>query len=135
MRLVSAIRRRRPPGVYVIIFLLALRVLDLFSKALRVQRAGITTLLLPSDASPTLQTAISIAATVFVVLLIVGLLRLNRWALIITTILTGVSLAFGLWLYVQEQPQYVNMFAATLIAFYLHQREVQDAFNPQAAAQ
>ncbi len=135
MSALCALRRRRPFGVYVIAFFLALRILDFFFETVRVQRAGLPSLLLPSTANPALQTSIRIAGTVFLVLIIIGVLRLKRWALITTTLLAGISLAFGLWLYAQGRPQYLNMFASVLIAFYLNQREVQQAFDTQRPAE
>ena len=123
------LKRPRPLGVYVIVFLLAFRILDFSFATVRAQRAGLPSLLLPGDANPDYTTAVSIAGVLLLVALIIGLLLLKRWALVITTLLVGLSLAFGLLQYAQGSPQYLNMFGGVLVAFYLNQREVLEAFE------
>ncbi|MFQ5921665.1 MAG: hypothetical protein ACE5M4_02380 [Anaerolineales bacterium] len=132
MSAVSTFKRRRPIGVYVIIFFLGLRMLDFSFETVRIQRGGLSSLLLPGTVDPAINTLVSVTATLFLLLLIIGLLLLRRWALVVTVMLTGVSLAYGLWLHALGTPQYLDMLAAVLVGFYLNLRELQQAFEPEA---
>ena len=63
----------------------------------------------------------------------IGLLRLRRWAWVLTMLMVGTQMAANLWEYVVagERP-YLEMLLDVLLVFYLNQREVQRAFGHRA---
>ena len=60
---------------------------------------------------------------------IVGLLRLRRWAWLLTMILTGSTLLFRIVLYFQAAAPAFNLVFGVLVVFYLNQRNVQQRFK------
>lgn len=68
-------------------------------------------------------------------LAILGLLLQKRWGWIITMILTGLGLFYTIWSYFQGEPRYVTMLLYVIIALYLNQRDVQQAFREQVSAE
>ena len=62
-------------------------------------------------------------------LAVLGLMILKRWAWILTMILTGLGLSYSIWSYFQGKPHYIPMVIYLVIVFYLNQREVQTAFS------
>jgi hypothetical protein len=62
-------------------------------------------------------------------LAVLGLMLLRRWGWILTMVLTGLGLAFGIWSYFQGTPSYVPMLLQVVMVFYLNQHDVQQPFR------
>lgn len=58
-----------------------------------------------------------------------GLLRLERWAWVLTMLWAGLNLVAALLSYYNDEPNYVGMALSVVAVYYLNQREVQAAFN------
>ena len=62
-----------------------------------------------------------------------GLLRLKRWAWVLTMLWAGLNLVAALLSYYNDEPNYVGMALSVVAVYYLNQREVQAAFNVPVA--
>ena len=120
--------RKRPFGLYPIIGLLLLGVLSVLADV-RLFKLGLPTQSLPDFANPLWTDVLGFAVAAGMLLLVVGLWFLKRWAWVATMILVGIGLAFGIWGYFQGVPTYINLLINTLAVFYLNQRDVQRAFE------
>jgi hypothetical protein len=72
---------------------------------------------------------LGIPLSLIVLVLIVGLWRLKRWAWVGTMIFVGLGLTVGIVQYLRDQPLYGTMLLNVFIVFYLNQRNVQDVFE------
>ncbi len=133
-------RRNRPFGVTVIVVLLLLAAVI----ALPASLLGLVgTVSSEGEIAPLPdRTTIDLIGTLAVLLVLgvsalaaaVGLLRLQRWAWVLTMLLVGTQLATNLWQYfVAGERPYLEMLVDVLLVFYLNQREVQRAFGQRAA--
>ena len=135
---------KRPFGVYAIVILLLLGVVAAVLEILRVQAelfgfwrtadevlrkySGLTDLTAYLFTDPTLVTIANAAAIVFWFLLIGGLWQMKRWAWLLVMIFTGSNLAFTLFRYFNDDPDYPSMLILVVITFYLNDRDVQRAY-------
>ena len=62
-----------------------------------------------------------------------GLLRLQRWAWVLTMFWAGLNLVAALLSYYNDEPNYFGMVLSVVTVYYLNQREVQAAFSVPAA--
>ena len=62
-----------------------------------------------------------------------GLLRLQRWAWVLTMFWAGLNLVAALLSYYNDEPNYFGMVLSVVTVYYLNQREVQAAFSVHAA--
>jgi hypothetical protein len=132
-------RRARPFGVTVIVVLLLVAaVVALPSSLIGLRGAlrsegGIAPLPDPTTIQliGALMLLLAIAAAALAAA--VGLVRLRRWAWVLTMLMVGTQMAANLWEYVVagERP-YVEMLLDVVLVFYLNQREVQRAFGHRA---
>jgi hypothetical protein len=75
-------------------------------------------------------------AAIVIVILVGGLVALQRWAWVGIMLIVGLGLAVGIWLYFDSkvpgsgnEPRYANMLVNVIVVFYLNQRGVQAAFT------
>ena len=119
--------RQRPLGVVVIaIFLVVNAALALYDTF--VAPIGLTGLANALRSTP-LGVGAVIALAVVAVIAAIGLWRGSRRAWVSTMLLVGVSLTFGLIVYVQGEPRYGRLVIDVVIAFYLNQGAVRDFFE------
>jgi hypothetical protein len=90
---------------------------------------GAPLLYLPGQGQAVPVTAFDLAIVALLVVNVVGLFRLRRWAWTLTMFLTGIALLVGIFQYVVGAPLYLNLLINVLIVFYLNQREVQESFQ------
>ena len=62
-------------------------------------------------------------------IILVGFLRGQRWAWVAAMTWITVSLAIGLWRYLDDRPQYLSMFAGVVLVLVLNLSAVHRAFN------
>ena len=121
-------RRRRPFGLYAVIVLLLLQNTTLVVDDDQV-RFGLANLL-PADSDlDRAATLLSVGLAVALLIVVIGLWRLQRWAWVVTMIFVGLGLAAGIIEYFRDQPLYWTMLVNVFIVFYLNQRDVQDVFE------
>jgi len=118
--------KRRPFGLYLIIVLQLF--LAIFLALALLGEKTIATYLKGFVQNPIFYTWFGWVVIGFLVLAVLGLLLLKRWAWILTMILTGILLAFSIWSYFQGSPHYLEMVIYIVIVFYLNQRDVQSPF-------
>jgi lysylphosphatidylglycerol synthetase-like protein (DUF2156 family) len=121
-------RGKRPFGVYAIIALSLLRV-SLVALDMAAVRLGRPTTYLPQPDDPlTLYVA---GAVIILAMLVIclGLFRLQRWAWIATMILIGLNLLVAIFDYLNGQDTSGAMLLDVISVFYLNQRYVQAAFE------
>lgn len=63
------------------------------------------------------------------IVVLIGFLRLHRWAWVVLMAWTGISLVISLITYFYSRPNYVVMGSNTIIAFALNQAEVRRIFR------
>ena len=120
--------RKRPFGVYAIVALQLLDIASLYVETIWVWR-GLQPLVVPGSGNPRVITAINLLVITLLAITIVGLLRLRRWAWLLTMILTGSMLLFRIVLYFQAAAPAFNLVFGVLVVFYLNQRNVQQRFK------
>jgi uncharacterized membrane protein (DUF2068 family) len=81
-----------------------------------------------------LLTTINVLIITLLVINIIGLVRLRRWAWLFTMILTGAGLLIGIVQYFHGVTRYFNLVTGVLIVFYLNQRSVQQRFKRRGDA-
>jgi hypothetical protein len=132
-------RRARPFGVTVIVVLLLLAAVVALPSSL----LGLLGSLRSEDGIAPLpdRTTVELIGALAVLLVLgvsalaaaVGLLRLQRWAWVLTMLLVGTQMATNLWQYfVAGERPYLEMLVDVALVFYLNQREVQRAFGQRA---
>ncbi len=135
---------KRPFGVYVVVFLLLLGMLEAVLEIFRIQysltgiwaeteeffrrRSGIVTLVIRVFQDPTIVTIANGIIVVIWFAIILGLWLLQRWAWVLMMILIGVTLTYSLVMYVEGTPDYLGMVVYVAIVFYLNDHSVQRAF-------
>jgi uncharacterized membrane protein (DUF2068 family) len=124
----STSQRHRPFGVYAIIALQMAVIASNWADAFRVQ-LNLSPFALPDLHNDVLTTALTWGITALLLVVIVGLYRLQRWAWMATMILQGIALAYGIWTYFQGGQPYLSLLINMAIVFYLNQREVQESFG------
>jgi hypothetical protein len=124
--------RRRPFGLYAVLVLLFLQGPSLIAGGHQV-RDGLVELL-PAGQDPD-QAVLVLDTPVFLIVLVllVGLWRLKRWAWVGTMIFVGIGLSVGIIQYLRGQPLYGTMLLNVGIVFYLNQRAAQDRFARRQA--
>jgi roadblock/LC7 domain-containing protein len=81
-----------------------------------------------------LTSAAYLAASIVGIVVLVGFLRLHRWAWVLLMAWTGASLLIGLVEYFYSRPNYLVMASNTVIAVALNQVEVQRIFQIRIAS-
>jgi hypothetical protein len=79
--------------------------------------------------SAVLTSAVYLGASLIGIVILIGFLRLRRWAWVVLMAWTGASLAIGLIEYFYSDPNYVVMASNAVIALALNQVEVQRIFH------
>lgn len=79
--------------------------------------------------SAVLTSAVYLLASIVGIVVLIGFLRLRRWAWVILMAWTGASLAVGLIEYFYSDPNYLVMASNAVIALALNQVEVQRIFQ------
>lgn len=118
---------RRPFGLYIII---ALQLgIALFLALALLGETRISPYLRLIISNPFFYRAYGWVLVGFLLLAVIGLVRLKRWGWTLTMILTGFSLALSILNYFQGSPNYIVMISDIVIVFYLNQRDVQAPFT------
>lgn len=133
MRLTSFLRRprKRPFGISVIIFMLALYVLFLgitLFASFQIP-VGETTFWIMKIDDPAIIRIFFLAVILFEASIAIGLWRLQRFAWVLIMIQVGLGMLSDLWGYFYGYPSYITMLINVIIVFYLNQRDVQRAFS------
>ena len=121
-------RRKRPFGLYAVLVLLALQGPSLIASRDQV-RYGLGRMVPAGQDAGQVAEILGILLALIVLVLVVGLYRLRRWAWVGTMIFVGVGLTLGIIQYLRDQPLYGTMLLNVFIVFYLNQRDVQDLFE------
>jgi hypothetical protein len=121
-------RRKRPFGLYAVLVLLALQGPSLIAAGDHV-RYGIGRMVPEGQDAGQVADLLGIPISLIVLVLVVGLYRLRRWAWVGTMIFVGLGLTVGIIQYLRDQPLYGTMLLNVFIVFYLNQRDVQDLFE------
>jgi hypothetical protein len=124
--------RRRPFGVKVIIVLQIISIFGLLLALIALWVGPEVQLDIWTNYGPGLEVPVSVVGVTVVVLqlvILIGFIRLRRWAWYLVIVLAGVSLAVNLWRYFAGLPDYLSMVTNVLTVLYLNQREVQQAFE------
>lgn len=79
--------------------------------------------------SALLTSALYLLASIIGIIVLIGFLRVRRWAWVVLMAWTGSSLAIGLIEYFYSHPNYVVMASNAVIALALNQVEVQRIFQ------
>lgn len=74
---------------------------------------------------------LTVVIPIVVLLIAIGLWRLDRWAWYVAMVWTGLGLALQILLYLGGHTNYVYMAVFVVEAFYLNQREVKEVFRLQ----
>lgn len=120
-------KSKRPFGIYAIIVLLALIVVNNGVNTLRVLSGGVSETFPDSERALAIVLHVVIAA--FCLVLAIGLWKMLEKAWYATMIASGLYLFFVIWRYYAGGEPYVTMVLLVFIVFYLNQREVKKAFE------
>jgi hypothetical protein len=121
-------RRKRPFGLYAVLVLLALQGPSLIASRDQV-RYGLGRMVPAGQDAGQVADLLGIPISLIVLVLVVGLWRLKRWAWVGAMIFVGLGLTAGIIQYLRDQPLYGTMLLNVFIVFYLNQRDVQDLFE------
>jgi hypothetical protein len=133
-------RNKQPPAVTIVawgvVILFGVRLYQVFEPLLRqgIFENGIAGSLWEGRWFTPLGNALLSSATYLVlsltgIVVLIGFLRLHRWAWVILIAWTGISLALSLLEYFYSQPNYVVMASNMIITFALNQADVQRVFG------
>jgi hypothetical protein len=133
-------KEKRPAAVTVvawgIVILFIVRLVQVFQPLIDVEipRRGLDGPLvqgmrLTALGSAVLTSAVYLVASIIGIVVLIGFLRLRRWAWVVLMAWTGASLAVGLIEYFYSDPNYVVMASNAVIALALNQVEVQRIFQ------
>ncbi|MCJ7444254.1 MAG: hypothetical protein MUO26_06960 [Methanotrichaceae archaeon] len=120
---------KRPFGVSVIVFLIAVYVLLMagaFFFPLNIKMSSFMLWLLGFEGP--FHVAYLIVPIFFLVLAL-GLWRLQRWAWVLLMVWQGLLIATDIWGYFNGNPSYLTMILSVIIVFYINQREVKKVFS------
>lgn len=120
--------RKRPFGVQVLIALQTLSILGIGLDISAVQ-IGQPSLYFGTVENPNLLLGFELLYILYLVLVVIGLWQLRRWAWFLIMVQIGLAMAFDLWLYFLNAPSYLRMVLYVVMVFYLNQRDVQQAFE------
>lgn len=128
---------KRPFGVSVIVLLIlayAVFMAVVFYLSSSSQYSGIAAQLVHTLSHN--QTSAIIVVEIFVLLVIaLGLWRLQRWSWVLLMIWVGVQIFFDLWDYFYNHELHTtSMLICVMIVFYINQREVKKAFSGKTLA-
>lgn len=121
--------KSRPFGVYVVLLLMLLQIVatitDLWAtNFLKLPKFGIANL-----DNETILFIIHGAIILVIIITMIGLWRLKRWAWYANMIMFGIFLIWNILLYFMDEPVYVNLLVGIIAVFYLNLRDVQAAFG------
>ena len=119
---------KRPFGVVVLIVLQIVSILGI-GLDITVVQIGRPSIYFGTVENPTLLLGFQLLYILYLLLVVVGLWQLWRWAWFIIMVQLGLSMALELWLYFLNDPFYPRMLLHVIMVFYLNQREVQQAFE------
>lgn len=120
--------RKRPFGVLVLIALQIISVLGVILDV-AVILLGRPSLYLGTVENFTLLLAFQLLYILYLLVVVVGLWQLRRWAWFIVMVQLGLTMTLELWLYFLDKPVYLGMLVNVIMVLYLNQREVQQAFE------
>jgi len=132
--------RKRPIAVTIvawgIVVLFVVRLVQVFQPLIRMNvfKEGlggplVSGLRLTPLGSAVLTSAVYLLASLIGIVVLIGFLRLRRWAWVVLMAWTGASLAIGLIDYFYRNPNYLVMASNAVIALALNQVEVQRIFQ------
>ncbi len=127
MKLPPSKKGKRPFGIYAILLLLALLVLNNGVDVIRAL-SSLPPLTFPEVDALVIQVLNAVIA-VFCAALAVGLWQMRDWAWYAAMIASGLSMFSLIWRHFNGGQPYVTMFLIVVIVFYLNQREVKAAFK------
>jgi hypothetical protein len=123
--------RKRPFGVSVIIFMILVYLLVLILVVFAVFEMGdeIVSLWLLDYFSPELTIVVLLMVILFLLVVSLGLWRLQRWAWMLLMIWMGLAMAMDILGRINGDPSHLTMMINVIIVFYINQREVKKAFS------
>ena len=132
--------KKRPIAVTIvawgIVFLFLVRLVQVFDPLIRmnVLREGLggpltSGIRLTPLGLAVLTSAFYLLASLIGIVVLIGFLRVRRWAWVVLMAWTGGSLAIGLIQYFYSHPNYLVMASNTIIALALNQVDVQHIFH------
>jgi uncharacterized membrane protein (DUF2068 family) len=124
---------KRPFGIYAILLLLVLLVLNNGVDVVR-SISGLPPYTLPQMDDLIIQ-AVNATIAILCAILAVGLWQLRDWAWYAAMIASGLSLFFSIWRSLNGGLPYTHMLIVVMIVFYLNQREVKAAFRRVSEAE
>ncbi len=131
----------RPVGIYIVVALLVLRVLQLVGSLLQgssldvVDWLGTVSFIPPYPAGTPVGLVVRIVVAIFLIATlaaIVGMLRHERWGWTMAIVTTGLILALNLGWWVAGDPRYLGMAVNAIGVLYLNQRDVRSVFEEPA---
>jgi hypothetical protein len=131
---------KHPPAVTIvawgIVVLFLVRLYQVFEPLVRLEiiKTGIKEPLILGNnltdlGQVVLLSGIYLVLSILGIIVLIGFLRLHRWAWVVLMAWTGVSLAITLINFFYSRPNYLVMASNTIIAFALNQPEVQRIFR------
>lgn len=119
----------RPFGIYVVIAIMLLQIVASVTDIWATNFLKLPSIGIASLDNQLLAFIIRGAIALAIIVTMIGLWRLKRWAWYATMILFGIFLVWNIWLYFEQDPVYLNLLAGIIAVFYLNLREVQAAFG------
>ena len=128
----------RPVGIYIVVALLLLRVLQLIGSLLQgsafevVDWLGTVSFIPPYPVGTPVGLAVRIMVAIFLVatlIAIVGMLRHEHWGWTMAIVTTGLILALNLGWWLSGEPRYLGMAINSIGVLYLNQRDVRIIFE------
>jgi uncharacterized membrane protein (DUF2068 family) len=124
---------KRPFGLYAIIILQMITAINFVARSVWSPH-DVLPLLLSPFTDPRILNTLTALGILLLLINIAGLWWLQRWAWVATMILAGISLFFGIILYFEGAPPYLQMITNLFIVLYLNQRSVQGCFERRDAS-
>jgi hypothetical protein len=131
---------KHPPAVTIvawgIVVLFLIRLYQVFEPLVRLQiiNTGIKEPLIVGNnltdlGQVVLLSSVYLVLSILGIIVLIGFLRLHRWAWVVLMAWTGISLTITLINFFYSRPNYLVMASNTIIAFALNQPEVQRIFR------
>jgi uncharacterized membrane protein len=124
-------KQSRPFGVYVVLLLMMLLLIVSITDLWATNYFRLPPIAIPSVDHEIILFIIRGAITLAIIITMIGLWRLKRWAWYATMILFGIFLMWNILLYFDDDAVYLNLLAGIISVFYLNLHEVQAAFGTE----
>lgn len=122
-------RQSRPFGVYVVMLLMVLLLIVSITDLWTTNYFRLPPIVIPNIDHEIILVVIRGAIALAIIITIIGLWRLKRWAWYATMMMFGVFLMWNILLYFDDDPVYMNLLAGIITVFYLNLQDVQAAFG------